>query len=678
MVPGLGINAALAGLSTGIAIASGVPVGQAIAGGVGQLAGGLLGAALGAPFGPVGVVVGGMIGGYIGQWVGYSLVGLVSTGRPPAQGPNQLMASWAPPFTGGQGVGVQYRIQAEYTAIVCSVGTIRELSFSDDVFGPVQGVYIQPICYQSDGCFKGMQYRAICAGRTIAGSPQQIDDYGLAGSQTEPCSGVIGAWDSATISGIQITRLDGQPDVDGDLEPPPNWEIPPLYPDQRSPRSQGHPAGRPPAPADPEAKPYPSLGAPSAGFEPELPPSGNPLGLPSFEPELLPAVAGIRPAPRRQMNPEVGAKTEPGTKVQTRTGTNGPASKGTTTGTQTTPPPSPIITRERQPSGLRPRSRIPPSPGRARCPCNGPVLAGQQQLAAGQQQIMNSLNGGLLGGGFAAVLALLGQILELLQSVAGVVGVGAYPVSAPAYLTQAESGRKTQINNHAEMGLWQTQQLDAVTGQFPSRVTNAQGQAVDIPNVAEGMTEIMGLLMSIAMNSSTNLNATLRNLTETAAAKQRALSAEAYARANAEFLGYEGREFQRNVPASFTPGADLFSGLLNESNQAQKVWGKTDTTDLRSSLTELLHAAAIIRAVYWRRLDSRVDYQTQIRDLIKQQSGAIDSIDSNSLGATEDDWNEFLNQVEMGFGLINPYGRAIEERPRIRDLNQGGETANGP
>jgi len=328
----------------------------------------------------------------------------------------------------------------------------------------------------------------------------------------------------------------------------------------------------------------------------------------------------------------------------------------------------PVNPPQSNPTGAQPPTKAPPTTTND-CRCNIPLFNRFDKL---NRDIGNLINAGNAGAN-AAILAALEQLK-------GAVGVGAFPASLPANFANPTGGQKN-ISNLAEMQLWNAEQLDGLIGQFPNKTTVSTPDGdkdVELPNVSESLSEIIGMLVGLTVITNENLHTSSRALMQAGSATQQAHLAHLFSKANAEFMGYEGRPSNVDVPMAFTPGGNPFEGLLNEGTQKIKGWQNTDNQDLKSIFAELLHAAAIIRAVYWRKLDARGDFKQQIQQEIRNQSKFVD--DEGERRNSSSDWEEYLRQVETGFtsktGDQSPYNRNPNEGPKIRDLSDG-NTSNG-
>ncbi|MGB3199872.1 MAG: hypothetical protein WBA99_03160 [Nodosilinea sp.] len=269
------------------------------------------------------------------------------------------------------------------------------------------------------------------------------------------------------------------------------------------------------------------------------------------------------------------------------------------------------------------------------------------------------------------------ELLRQLELIKKGIGVEGLPASVVDQIAKDNPGQIT-IGSLAELHLWQVQQLDGVLGKWPVGIpipTPAGTTTVGMPNVAEAVAEMVGMLVSQQVTAAQILNTSSRAMVQAGSATQQAHLAHLTAKANADFLGYENRPSAVDMPLAYTPGADIGEGLLSESVAKVRGFENTDTTDIKAIFAELLQAAAIIRAVYWRRLDPKGDLKTQIRDNIRGPENFADEVAAG--GGSNSDWEAYLKQVEEGFkgstGEVNPYGRRPEEGPKIKDRSPGSE-----
>jgi hypothetical protein len=263
------------------------------------------------------------------------------------------------------------------------------------------------------------------------------------------------------------------------------------------------------------------------------------------------------------------------------------------------------------------------------------------------------------------------EIIKRLEQIKKGIGVDGMPVSVPDQIAKQNPGQLT-LGSLAELHLWQVEQLDGVMGRWPQQIpipTPAGSVNVGMPNMAEAVAEMVGMMVSQQVTAAQILNTSSRTLAQSGSATQQAHLAHLTAKANADFLGYESRSTAVDMPLAYTPGKDPFDGMLQESTAKIQGFENSDKQDIKQIFAELLQAAAIIRAVYWRKLDSKGDLKKQIQRNIK---GGADFIDQAAAGDGNDsDWEAYLQQVEEGFrsatGDANPYGRNASEGPQIKD-----------
>uniref|UniRef100_UPI00056B4DD1 hypothetical protein n=2 Tax=Leptolyngbya sp. KIOST-1 TaxID=1229172 RepID=UPI00056B4DD1 len=294
-----------------------------------------------------------------------------------------------------------------------------------------------------------------------------------------------------------------------------------------------------------------------------------------------------------------------------------------------------------------------PNPPDTGCRCNAPLLAGQSAQAAE-----------------------LANLLAELEKIKRAIGVEGLPALVPDQIAQNNTSQRS-ISSLAELHLWQVQQLDGVVGKWPMEIPvpipGGPNQTLGVPNMSEAVAEIMGMMISQQVTAAQILNTSSRALAQAGSATQQAHLAGLIAKGNAEFLGYEARPTAVNMPLAYTPGKDPGEGLLQESSAKIKGWANTDGQDMKQIFAELLHAAAIIRAVFWRKLDTKGDFKTQVDKIVKDQSGFVDDLAETPPKGKESDWKEYLEAVQKGFSDLTkdrtPYGRDSSERPVIKDLN---------
>lgn len=277
---------------------------------------------------------------------------------------------------------------------------------------------------------------------------------------------------------------------------------------------------------------------------------------------------------------------------------------------------------------------------------------------------------------------------ELLRLIARRLGTDQFPAKVPRSLSADDGNATTQIQSLAELMGWYIRQFDALVGQFPIEITfddidplkeGDQKKTLRLPNIAETLAELMGVSTLTSINSNTLVDGMVRNLIEANAAKTYALKGQYLAQAIADYLSFDTKEVRTPVPCSFTPGKTEFDDLLRESDQKVELTHYDDQRDFEDELKELLAAAAVIKAVHYRKYRGSQDLKDQVKNRFKElinlaEKGSPNPSDSDDSGSRSD-FDTFVEDVESGFAntagvsdTLNPYGKPYSQRPKIREL----------
>jgi len=326
-------------------------VGAGVGAGVGSAIGGAAGATAGAALGPAGAVVGGVvgsaIGGAVGGAIGRQLGDLVDGPDLPSDAiaPGEILESPPPPFTGGQGFNVLYRV-----TVYDDTFGVREVP--DLLPGPIGDVTVLREAADGDLDF-GFRYGP---------SPQQ--EQGIING--------VDPEDEVNAAIVSAVRADGQPDTDGDLQLDPIRRSAPRAAPALTPVSPAQaPAPAPaPSPTSPAQAPSP---VPAGDAPPALQPAPQPEEAPATTPDNTPA---LLPVPLPMPAASSGPKGATGTATAPRTEIDDP------TKNQTTPPPGK-------------QKQYPTNAGG--CGCNTPIIKNQQTILANQQAATQTQQADLSG-----------------------------------------------------------------------------------------------------------------------------------------------------------------------------------------------------------------------------------------------------------------------------------------
>lgn len=293
---------------------SGRDVANAAGAGIGATAGTYAGTAIGSIGGPAGSAIGGYVGGFLGAYAGqFATQTLFPNRNGPAEDYSALQAA---PFTGGQGNGVQYRIESQGRTSVN--GVVRIAPPTPNVttgIGPI-GYYYPDTTENTEGItLVDRSGRIVANVRVSSGNPETKL--------------------TAEFVVMEVDRVDGLPDTDGNADGAPR-------PAPRGTRqAQQNQSGVDTQPQGPQISPL------------------------AFAPALIPALA---PTPQ---TPQGG----PGPATPTRGATNPNATRNRATRPRTANPINPAGNGNRNSPPPPTRTRT-----RGNCGCNKGILDGVKNM----------------------------------------------------------------------------------------------------------------------------------------------------------------------------------------------------------------------------------------------------------------------------------------------------------
>ena len=219
-------------------------------------------------------------------------------------------------------------------------------------------------------------------------------------------------------------------------------------------------------------------------------------------------------------------------------------------------------------------------------------------------------------------------------------------------LNTKDGNKELKIYDSLSFQEWIITNLDALVGEFPIKLKyketeGQEPQEIVFNNTAEAITELTGLLLSLAQESNNNLNATMKALVEARTAANAAIVAVDYASANAEYLGYKGKEKTREVNVTFTPGEKTMSKVLKPSKQKIVGWEITGAETLTELVKRVLIGAEIIKAAMY------IPWKPGAKltgDIIKEKREEKQQQDDQK-------WEQFINRVN------NPTGQYQVKKP---------------
>ncbi len=181
-----------------------------------------------------------------------------------------------------------------------------------------------------------------------------------------------------------------------------------------------------------------------------------------------------------------------------------------------------------------------------------------------------------------------------------------FPVSAVSIYNR----QKRKLQSIPEMLLRLSQDLEAILGSYPIKLKIAdadlvtegeQGQEVEIPNIAELLSELFAMAIAGQSTDSVQTNFLARLATELVSTKVAVLNTQGYAKANANFLGYKGNETNERVSVNFRTDENEIKQIgdfLDRDEIGVRYWRFDDKETLSDYLGRLQFAAGIIKAAF--------------------------------------------------------------------------------
>lgn len=252
-------------------------------------------------------------------------------------------------------------------------------------------------------------------------------------------------------------------------------------------------------------------------------------------------------------------------------------------------------------------------------------------------------------------------------------GLHRYPATLPAFLLNLTKDEKEPnkqpekepveiISDTVSFMEWFAKNLDALFGEFPIKIKykNAEGEekTLEVDNLAESLAELIGIAINIAADTDICTQLGFKNLVESTKAANCAIVAGDYARANADYLGYKGREVNRKVKLTYTPGKETFTESLTESESNIVGFTMDDKETLQDQLSKTLIILQILKSAFyypWKPGDPLTG-----DGIAEQRKKDKEKADKK--------WEDLLNDLNNPNGLRKINGNPI---PKIRDVSTG-------
>ncbi|MGL6339169.1 MAG: hypothetical protein ACRC80_08520 [Waterburya sp.] len=253
-------------------------------------------------------------------------------------------------------------------------------------------------------------------------------------------------------------------------------------------------------------------------------------------------------------------------------------------------------------------------------------------------------------------------------------------IIVPESITKQDS-TEVKLKSPAQAFGYLIKTIDELMGEFPIKIqiedanaTQAGNQKLELelPNLAEGIAEIFGLLVATNQSSQVNTALITDNLMVSTQGLISSNVTQDLALANADYLGYGLQQEERKLKLPFNPEGEQFSELIKPSEMSYESYDNKDDKNLQHDMVRLVEAASIIKASLFKKFG-----MNNLTEEVKKYLEGLKT--ENNENFDDPSWNKFLEEVERGFGNFQvknpsePYGESLNNRPLIRDLTNGNQ-----
>jgi hypothetical protein len=172
--------------------------------------------------------------------------------------------------------------------------------------------------------------------------------------------------------------------------------------------------------------------------------------------------------------------------------------------------------------------------------------------------------------------------LKFLIAIYTGLGIAKFPDQLPATIIQSVSKEgeeppepaQVPIKDFVDLLNWQFERDDERWGQWEIQIDikdsditkeGDQKKSVKFPNLAESVAEMEGQLLSIQANIEALVALSVRTLAEAGMGRQEAIKGYLASMAIAKYMAFPYKEFDVEIPSTYTPGATSIDKLIIES-----------------------------------------------------------------------------------------------------------------
>lgn len=254
------------------------------------------------------------------------------------------------------------------------------------------------------------------------------------------------------------------------------------------------------------------------------------------------------------------------------------------------------------------------------------------------------------------------EIKELLVQIKDTVGVEEFPALVPEAMTNEESNEK-EINNIPGLIAYLHETIDELVGQFPIKIKvrnsdleDNEPQEIILPNISETLTEIFNSGYLAANDTSENQHILLRLVSELAQVKIATIKAHDIALTTSNYLAFPVEQRHVRVKSAFNWDENEKLGeFLKQGEISLETYKSKQTESLQDVLQELLFAAGLIKAVFYRENDSSDYLGTILRDFM--------GVEKKEQEKSDETWETFKGLIEnpVPIAKTSPWTRRIED-----------------
>ncbi|OYE06177.1 hypothetical protein CDG79_03335 [Nostoc sp. 'Peltigera membranacea cyanobiont' 232] len=236
--------------------------------------------------------------------------------------------------------------------------------------------------------------------------------------------------------------------------------------------------------------------------------------------------------------------------------------------------------------------------------------------------------------------------------------IGSLPADVPtSYLTKngVQPAQLKKVESLTEFIGWFAERLDETVGEFEITIDvddadlskeGKQKETIRLPNLAESIAEMFSMMIQSNINNELILNIVNRTLIESGQIKQSEFKTYSALNALIDYVGFHTTSQFQKMPLSFTVGEKSFDKFLKESEQDVSVLTYEQKETLTASMQSLLQAAAIIRAVNYRRTSGN---KQKIASTIKNDLLGL----LGETGNITDQVKTFITNIEKVYDAID-------------------------